>query len=1235
MTRRTASLSLFLFLLSAFFGANHAFGQGTDLGTIRGTVTDSAGAVIPGAAITITDTSTGAARATTTNGQGNYEVFGLSPGTYTVTITASGMSQMEIKDVTLHGSDVASADAQLKISQGSQTVTVSSEAVSIDTEDQTISETITSTAVTELPRDSRDVYSFLYLNPNITQGSAAGEFKFLGAQSYGASFSLDGQRSNGGIFGEPTDSKPSLEAVGEINIMTSDFSAEYAGIANVRVNTKRGGSEYHGSMFYNNKNSALAAWTLDDLNGKAAFAPTAFQSKYPNPYFNENDIGASFGGRIPKLKKTWFFAAYERDYDVAPVKFQSTTVAHPDLYTGNFTQIADDAKPDVPAATLAQMTPAEIATNTIDDGAGDGGRKFVTIPQRLLNPTTQALINTYFPKIGTSAPIDPETGRILGGYQTILPGNSVLDSGVLRIDHDFSDKDHLYGVYDASAQTSAQNAVVNPYTGLGLTQVNRQNNTLSLSYTRTFTTNLINEVRGGFNRENLLQHSNTTLEGFLGTIGFSQSDIAAYGAATGDFALSTYGHPAVNFSGTFATFTNGGRNTYRPLNQNLITYGDTLTWIKGKHAFRMGGDMVYNDAQDGFALNRGNVRGSITYAGSGLDPFTDFLLGMPGTTVSTVSDPRPAMDVHNWESGFFFQDTWKLTQRLTLNLGLRYELITPFIDANDLIANFDPNVVNAATGTLGEFIIPSTKTLKYLDPRIVDYGYVVAGQSGVGRGTVRTDKDDWSPRIGLAWRIGNKSVIRGGYGIYYPTSAAQGIRDPIATNPFNQSVTKRDAAGNPLQGWPGNGVDGVSPVSGGAVAATGNTPAVNVVPLNIHQPRIHQYNVTYEREIGWDSVVRVSYLGSTMHGLIAGKDLDQITPSTTPFGVSLVDDDGNIVPGQFCDPTQGNCGISPADYQRYRFPALGDFLLSYGNYGHAQSNAFQTQFERHYAKGLLLNFAYTYLDQKSSALDTGNSSLGGIAYDSQNPDQDYGIDGYTSKHRFVAYGVYDLPIGRRRQYLANMSGWEDAIIGGWSTTFNMFAKSGTGFTPFWICDDCGPVEPGNIGIGSVDAVGDFNAEPSYRPTIITNDYNKKTDGSIWNAAAFGMPSVGADVFSNPANAKRNLLWGPGTWGVNLGVHKDFHFGERWTAQLGADVDNIFNHPLFSPDQDAGGGDGTFAWLGDFNIRVNPANGQLLPIGQGHPEDINRNPDFGRLISSFSQEGIDSRRTVRLRLRITF
>jgi hypothetical protein len=1221
-----------------FCAAGVVLGQGTDLGTIRGTVTDSSGAVIAGAAITVTDALTNAVRETRTNSQGNYEMFGLKPGTYRVAITAAGMSKKEITDIVLNGSDTVSADAALKVSAAQESVVVSMEAPAINTEDQTISQTLNNLAIVELPRDSRNVYSFLYLNPNVTQSASDGSFKFIGAQSYGASFSLDGQRSNGGIFGEPTASQPSLEAVGEINLLTSDFSAEYAGVANIRVGTKRGGADYHGSAFYNNKNSALAAWPLDDKRGQAQFAPTAFQSKYPNPYFNLNDIGGSVGGPIPLLKKTWFFAAYERNYAVAPTKISSSTVPHPSLYTGDFSALKDSAKPLVPSSVT--LTPAEIATNTIPDTNPKdppGSRRFITIPSRLLNPTVQTLISTYFPKIGLSAPINPANGRIVGGYQTILPGNSIQDVGTLRLDHDFSDRNRLYGVYNVSSQVNATNPVVSPYTGLGLTHNDRRNNTVSLSYIHAFRSSVVNEARGGFNRQSLLRHSNTTLQGFLSSIGFDQSDISAYGSVVGPFALSTFGHPAILFTGggTFANFSNGGRNTFRPLDQNLITFGDTLTWVVGKHDFRMGGDVVRNAAVDGFALNRGNPRGSMTYTGGGTNSFTKFLLGLPPFSATYVLQPRPAMDVHNWEHGYFFQDTWKVTPKLTLNLGLRYELITPFIDKNDLIANFDPNYANPTTGQLGRFVIPSTKTLTYLDTRIISFGYVLAKDSGlgVGRGLVRTDKTDLSPRIGAAYRLGNKSVIRGGYGIYYPTSAAQGIRDPIATNPFNQRIIKRGTKA-PLQGWPGGSSHGISPITGGTViSGFDSTPAVNVVPFDLHQPRIHQYNATFEREIGWDSAVRFSYLGATMHGLIAGKDLNELQPSNVPFGTHVVDPNTGQDTGQICDPVNnGDCGISPADAQRYRFPLLGDFVLSYGNYGHAQSNAFQTQFDHRFSHGLMFNISYTFLDQKSTALDTGNSSLGGITYNQFQPNSDYGIDGYVSRHRLVAYGIYDLPVGRGRQYAAAMSRWVDAIVGGWQTTFNMFAKSGTGFTPFWTCGDCSPIEPGNIGISSLDAVGDFNAEPSFRPVVLSNKFNQRNGDQIWNPAAFGLPSVGPDVFTQAGVGKRNMLWGPGTWGVNLGVHKDFRVTERVNVQFGADFDNVFNHPLLSPDSNYGGGGGPFAWLGDFSLRVDQTTGKLLPID---PADVTPNPDFGRLINTFTQEGIDNRRTVRLRLRITF
>jgi hypothetical protein len=808
--------------------------------------------------------------------------------------------------------------------------------------------------------------------------------------------------------------------------------------------------------------------------------------------------------------------------------------------------------------------------------------------------------------------------------------------GTLRLDHDFTDNDRVYGTYNASAQVTANTFVQAPYTGLGLSQLNRRNDTVSVSYTHVFSPTVVNEARGGFNRQKLFRHSNTTLGGFLSSIDFDQSDIDAYGAVVGAPELDTFGHTAINFGGRFATFQNGGRNTDRPMDQDLATFGDTLTWVVGKHNLRMGADFVRNAAVDGFAVNRGNPRGSMTYSdpgpGTTTTPFANFIMGLAPTSVSYINVPRPPMDVHNWEQGFFVQDDWKVTSRLTLNVGLRYELITPFIENNDLLVNFDPNFVDSNTGLKGRFIIPSDKTLAFLDTRIpATRPVVTADQSGldVGRALVQMDKNNLAPRVGIAFRLDSKSVLRGGYGFYYPTSAAQGIRDPIATNPFNQGITKRSTdPANPLQGWPGSS-HGFSPFSGGTVA-TGfaGLPAINAVPVGLEQPRIQQYNATYEREILRDISVRFSYLGSSLSGLIAGVDLNGIRPSDNPFGTTTGDGTTPCTPGEDCD-------FSAADLARQAFPGLGDFLLSYGNFGHGRSNAFQAQVERRYSHGLMFNFSYTYLDQKSTGLDTGNSSLGGIAYNAFQPNNDYGQEAFVPKNRFVAYGVYDLPFGRGKKFGSSFSKVTDAVLGGWQTSFNLFAKTGTGFTPFWICDNCGPAMPGNFGVTSLDAVGDFNAEPSYR-AIVTGKFNRKNGNQIFDPNAFALPSLGADVFDNPNVAKRNLLMGPGTWGVNLGVHKNFHLGERFTAELGADINNVFNHPLLSPDSDYGGGGGPFALLGDFSIAVDPTipppTGvpQLLPI-----TDVTPNPDFGRLINTFSQEGVDSRRTVRLRARITF
>ena len=689
--------------------------------------------------------------------------------------------------------------------------------------------------------------------------------------------------------------------------------------------------------------------------------------------------------------------------------------------------------------------------------------------------------------------------------------------------------------------------------------------------------------------------------------------------------LTTHGHPFINLGRNFVGFgRNGDRNTERQLSQYLATFGDTLTWVVNNHNLKMGADFVRNVGQDGFAASRSNPRGQIVYTGGGTDPFANLLLGQPAAKVVFIPQARPIMDVHNWEQGYFFQDDWKVTPRLTVNLGLRYELISPFVDKHDIMLNFDPTFNN----NTGRFLIASDKTTQYLDPVVAaTLPVVTAAQSGlgIGRGLVRTDKNNFAPRVGVALRVGEKSVVRGGYGVYFPTGAAQGIRDPLSTNSFNITTTKNDQGINPtqLQPWP-------SPMTGGDVQPNSGAFSSNSVPVDLHQPLIQQYNATYERELGLKTSVRFSYLGITTHGLIGGKDLNEIAPSNVPWGTTL-DQTGNgigdgVTP---CSPDNGDCAPTAADLARLPYPTLGDFALSFGNYGHSQSNSYQTQLERRFGGGLMFNASYTYADQKSTGIDGGNSSLGGVPYNPFNPDRDYTQDAWISRHRFVFYGVYDLPIGRGKKFGSGFSSWTDAVIGGWQTTFQMFAKSGTAFTPYWTCDNCGNgvrfVGPGNIASESVSALGDFDDFIGYRPLIVGN-YKQHVGDQLFNPNAFAPPTMGADVFDNPGVARKNLLWGPGAWGVNFGLHKEVKFGERVTASLGADFNNIFNHPIRMPNLDFA--DSSFSYLGGFDVMVNSA---LQPVLQ----DVNPNPDFGRAFSTFQQEGVDSRRTVRLRLRITF
>jgi hypothetical protein len=449
----------------------------------------------------------------------------------------------------------------------------------------------------------------------------------------------------------------------------------------------------------------------------------------------------------------------------------------------------------------------------------------------------------------------------------------------------------------------------------------------------------------------------------------------------------------------------------------------------------------------------------------------------------------------------------------------------------------------------------------------------------------------------------------------------------------------------------GGETTGVSPNLGGVANGFGNTPSANYVPVNLVNPRLQGWNLTYERQLARQSSVRLSYIGGHQSGQILGVDLTELAPSNNPFGTTTGD---GVTP---CDPS-GNqadgaaCAYSPADLARIPFPLLGDFITGFGNVGRSNTNSFQTQFQ-HQETHFTFSIAYTYLSQNSSGLDLGNDSLAGQVYNARDPQSDYGVDSWVSHHRVVAYGVYDLPVGRGRRFASDASRVEDLLIGGWQTTFNMFAKSGVGFTPYWDCVDCDPVVPGNVASGTLDAVGDFGA-PSVRPNIISNPTKGAAKGYQWNYAAFGLPNItGSDLFTQTGAAKRNALVGPGTYGVNLGIHKVFQATNRFAVEIGADINNVFNHPMRSPDAGyaySGSENGpAYSALGYFNTLVDQT--PSAPGGQQPallPMESYNNPDgntvanigntygnFGQNYQTFGQEGVSGNRVIRLRARITF
>ncbi len=1103
------------------------------LGTIRGTVADAQGSVVPGATVVVTDEETSVTREVVSTDAGLFEVSNLRPGTYAIDVSLAGFKAVRRTGIILRAASVARADVVLEVGDLQDVITVVAEGQNITVESQAIARGLDSQQLRDLPRNSRDIQDFLTLNPNVVGGFDA--IQFLGGRTYGASYVQDGQPSSAGIFGELSNAAPGLDAVAEIQVLSNSYSAEFGGLAGVVVSTKRGTNELHGSSFYDfNANELNARTYAQALNGVSR--------DDPNSDTHDHRFGFSLGGPI-RSNRTFFFGNYEGS---------------------RLKSLGGGAQAIIPSAAMraGDFSGANFVVRDPATGEPFPGNR---IPAERLDPAAQKVMSTFYPE-----PNQASLANGYGTYRQIVPLTRTRDRADARIDHELTTNDSLFGRFswqrrdpDAFTFESTGGNGGGGLTNLGTLARDSRAITVATGWTRIFSNSIVNEFRGGYS-EDVRNRRSQYVAGDVG---------ASLGIEVPELARTVPGFPQFIFAGANrpSDIRDQRQNTFRDLDQAAFSLSNNTTWVKGRHSLRFGGSYARNMARDGYSTGANESKGQYNFSGWATgNSFADFLLGLPNTVREqrNTRGDKP-MDTVSNDWALFLQDDFKVSPKLTLFLGLRYEVVGVFVDRNDIFANF---VLDDG----GHHVVPNAEIAALLPPGAQNLDRTILADSvGVGAGLMKTDRNNFSPRGGFAYRLTSdaRTVLRGGFGIFHPTGAAQGARDIMSRNPFRYSITRNRAT---LR-------NGFTTGTVSESQAFGNQG----LDINLESPDIYQYNLTLEQELPGDLGLRVSYLGSTMRKLLVTREANSVQASAVPLGDIYED---------------------PVAQARLPYPNYGTFLNMTTNAGEGQFNALQLEINRRWRRGFALNAAYTLAGSDSNAPDSGNSTIGVIQYDPYDIEKDRGPDPNVVKHRFVLNSTWDIPVGHDRMFGASMPAWADAIVGGWTLSSIVQARSGPNLTPFFVWGT-DPIYPANTGVG-LDGVGQFGE--SWRPDV-TGDPN--TGGSrdrFFDVTAYSLPADGT-----LGNAKKGSLKGPGTWIANFAFYKDVIRTSGMQVEFTAMLDNAFNHPQFFVP---GLGTGGFVDLTDYLLNGLENNGTTAVLGAD---------------TVGNAEGFAAGRVIRLGLRLRF
>ncbi len=1129
---RAARVWMAVAALLVFFAAPGLFAQ-TDTGGIAGTVSDPTGAVIPGAAITATNLDTGQKLRATTNSEGNFSILAVPRGNYNVAAAAPGFSgDTTVVTVTLQSTQTVTF--QLQPAGTTATVTVTTAAPLIDTTNSTIGASIQGRQVTQLPLNGRNFSSLALLTPGVTRGaygdaasgggnnnytetnrnneSGAASIAVNGLRPQADNYILDGVDNNDGLVGTIL-FFPNIDATQEFKVNTSVAPAEYgrAGGAIVVSSLKSGTNQYHGSAFWFYRDRSFDANPNYRFNG-APYTPAGG--------FLRNQPGFAVGGPILK-NKLFAFGDYQALRETLAVSPHYVTVPTALMRQGNFTELLNAAGsggggfetqyprcyPGTFTGSNGQPTPYAGSSTGAVPGTPQGGwifdpttcsadgtpQQFIyagqanVIPTSRLNPAAVNYLNAF--------PLPTRTDRYLNNYLVTQTEANKYNTFDGRLDWNASPNNTAFFrfSYDNSVNTKSSEFPMLPAGGgTGINPTHARG--YDLGYTHIFSATMVNEAHIAYNRDNYgytPPFYGDPVSKNLGIVNANINMETSGGALIGGWKGN------LEYTGDYGLYA---------VPQNTYEVNDSLSWQRGSHALKFGGTFIrrqvaFFNPQEGkgyFWIDQGTV----DFTGYEV---SELLAG--GVDQYEIGSQSGYFANIGQEDGIFGQDDWRISRRVSVNMGLRWDFLPHPYEAHNQQAAFNVN-----TGQV-----------------------MIAGKNGISPSIIAQNYHDFGPRLGVTYDLkgDGTSVVRGGYGIFYyidygginnqlgEQAPFGGSNDYLASNGYcitftgqlNQSTvstgnnyncanyTGPSAAVTPL---PARGYVNFDPA---------HPPAgTSMIAVNTHNPNsmIQEWNLQLEQQLGANNVVNIAYVGTH------GSNLS----TYYPYNIN-----------QFSTGVQN-------------FPGLGS--INYNNYnGISNYNGLQVHAEHRATNGLVATFSYAWSHTLDDSPGAFQGQTAALYYD---PLAGYGNSSQDQRHVFSSSILYPLPFGRGQRFGSGVSRPMDWVIGGWQTSIISLVQTGT------------PVDL---------STGQF--APGNRPDLVKPiSYPKGITGQWFDPASFSanVPTVNSTacnctVYTRLGTLERNQVFGPGYRVVNLSLQKTLHLAEGYALELHGDAFNLFNSAEFA------------------------------------------------------------------------